>query len=755
MDASYKKYVFTTPRHFRALYFVESDISQEVLTEIFHHNIQVWGGRYNPIVPVKDNKIDDSYLELIKPLDPDMIFYSHKVDVEEIKKQIQLYPGSYEILDERGYPTAGGIDYHYLLNESNRDFMDYHEKLPILNIHGSYQIDFIAKNFYKTNFALLDLHANQERLIRGFDIIPITKKNHKGINKIITEKRPYFKSILSQLKVNTCVFRPKDLITSDRFEMIISDMSSSNDDLFYFWNRQQYIRPNGHLNQILISKQDFKLLIKDPFFEGVLHLFKIDNTIHISSRTISKDELEQLKDDIQQKFKYIRFDAIFHTTFPYEIYDYRYHNDLENEKTKQIFTNGVDLLKLPTPRLTDRIQPKGGYAVDIEVDVDLPGESPANRIKYPYRYHLYNGRINKFHNQSYFVNCNTSVIDFKVQNNFEIFQNRLQHIKGDGNNPKDTSIQYVRYSNAGQKLYALLDLFDNNWFSLTSLIGDKFWIDVFRYKSELNKKQSNIPKGKGIFSYKDLVRERQLLYKKHEKAIETKLKNETSELDVEKMIDWYVNDDFKSYIDYNLQDLLDLGAVFMGIKVKCNTCGSNKWYGLKELQDQLPCKGCNRTVIPRIESTYYYRINEIIINNLLSDVTSNAKDFDGNYVVLKTLDYLKSGSRQGFSYCCPLDYAVKGKWVGDIDILALQDGKFIIGEAKNDAKEFNNTEIESLIWLANNIEPDAVILAHNMGKLTEKKLQTLRAGISSDRCEIITYQVSRPVYMSGGLWGLQ
>lgn len=751
MPYSDRNYVYATPRHFRAVYFIEHNLSSKVLTKIMQRNLTVWGGRYNPIIPVKDNKVDDKYLELIKPLDPDTIFYSSNLDIEEIKNQVNLRPEKFEKMDDRGHPTCGGVDSHFLIDDSIREFMDHSEKLPVLNIQESWNIDLVAKDFYETNFALFDLYAGQSRFISSLDVLEITKGNHAEINKIITEKRPYFKSILSQLKLNTCIFRATDFSIQDRFEMIISDESNPNEDLFYFWNRQQYKSPNTRLGQIIVSKQDLDVLIVDPFFEGVLH--QLNSHIYLTSWTILDDELKQIQSNLQKGYKHIRFEIIRYEYFPFDILDSRYHNELPNEKEKQIIQGKKDLLKIPTPKLTNRFPQEGGFAIDVEIEYDRPGESPAANLKYPNGYYINSGRVNKSNNQTLFVNHKIQSIDFRIPEDFELFRHRLQ-LKGENrNNLEETEIKQLRFSSAGQKLNALIALFNNNWTDMMSFIEDKFWLDVLRHSSDFNKKQSNIPKGKGVFSHKDLINERTLLYTKYRDSIEKKLRIESAELDVDKTIESYIRDDFEWEINDELQSLVDISGVYIGLKVKCERCGSNKWYSLKELSDQLPCKGCNNRVIPQIESPLYYRVNEIITNNLLNDITSNSKDFNGNYIVLSALQYLKMQSQYGFSYCSPLDYRDSKRWAGDIDIIALQDGKLIVGEAKNDAKDFGK-EIKPLSWLANTIEPDAVVLAYNTGKLSQGRIDKLRELILSKDCEIIPLKISQPWYKSGGLWGL-
>lgn len=752
-----RKFVYSTPRHFRAIYFVESDIPGNVLSEIARANLRVWGGRYNPIIPVRNGKVDESYMNLLKVLDPDTVFYSYKVDKDEIRRLHLFNPLTYEKMDERGSPTVGGVNVHYLLDESVRDFM-FEEKLPILNIQGSHNIDLKAKSFYQTNFGLLDLYAGEDKFIRGLDIIQITKANHVEINKIIAERSPYFKSILSQLKINACILRPKDFRLIDWFELIVSNTNIDNEDLFYYWNRQQFIEHNRRLYQLVISKEDLNTLIADPFFGHILEIFSIHNSIHLVSRSIDDDELAIIRDQMQDKFKGVRFEAIKRHTFPYDILDHRFHNQLSSERRKQIFGEEKDLLKLTPPKLSSRLSVSGSLIYDVEVEINVPGQSPESHLKLPVSYPLYRSRINRFHNQSIMAHSETTSVDFAIPDNFEIFQRRILNRRESDESLEETGIYMVRYSSAGQKLYALFELFGNNWSHLMQLIDDKFWLDALRSKSEVKEKKSNIPGSKGILSYQDLLKERRLLYGKYREKLHVKWKRDLAEIDVDKMIESQLDHDMKYDVDRDLQDLTDIGGVFMGMKVKCHTCGSNKWYSLAELRERLPCKGCGKEVIPQIESPYYYKVNEIIVNNLLSDPTSNSKEFDGNYVVLRALNFLKAQSRMGFISCCPLEFAIRQKndvrWISDIDILAIQDGKFIIGEAKSSASEFSNPVIESLIRLAQTIKPDTIMVAYASGDLPLEKIERIKTAIGEIPCELIQYKVEPAFYFSGGLFGM-
>jgi len=46
----------------------------ESLLSLIHINQKCWGGRYNPVVPVKDNIISDRWKEILKYYDSDYVY---------------------------------------------------------------------------------------------------------------------------------------------------------------------------------------------------------------------------------------------------------------------------------------------------------------------------------------------------------------------------------------------------------------------------------------------------------------------------------------------------------------------------------------------------------------------------------------------------------------------------------------------------------------------------------------------------------
>jgi hypothetical protein len=46
----------------------------ELLDELFETNYGLWGGRFNPIVPVSKGEIDEAFWSLLRYVDPDLIY---------------------------------------------------------------------------------------------------------------------------------------------------------------------------------------------------------------------------------------------------------------------------------------------------------------------------------------------------------------------------------------------------------------------------------------------------------------------------------------------------------------------------------------------------------------------------------------------------------------------------------------------------------------------------------------------------------
>jgi hypothetical protein len=62
-------------RHYRLAFFVDPEACPpELLDSLFEANYGLWGGRFNPIIPVHDGEIGEAFWSLLKCVDPDLIY---------------------------------------------------------------------------------------------------------------------------------------------------------------------------------------------------------------------------------------------------------------------------------------------------------------------------------------------------------------------------------------------------------------------------------------------------------------------------------------------------------------------------------------------------------------------------------------------------------------------------------------------------------------------------------------------------------
>ena len=729
-------------------------------------NLHVWGGRYNPIVPVNENSISKEWIDLIKDYDPDFIYYSNKIHVEFLKGLNLFNPKEYIAFDNKDsriyFP---GLNIHNLLHVNVYDRFTT-QKTTLLEYRGKWDMPLLAKKFYQLNLGLTPLYVGEDKWTSKYELISIDEKNSSQINKLIFEHRPYFKTNLSAIHIKSISPNSKNYFDFDKFQWIVYDSRNYLSNLLYFWNRQLYIEPNNRINQVVATIDEMDELLNDPFFEPLVYSLCHNNQAFLVSIGMASGNLEEMRKKMQTKCNNVRVFSESVSLFPFETNGFNFVTSKFIKPSKSLIIGKSDFLRIPTLTFEggDLID-DGPYAIDILIEKDTKDDH--KEIKFPYGTSLHHialkgsTRINKSHRITFFLNREVQVVDFSIPDDLEIIRSVLNYRE------KQTELlqlpmAYIDLSPAGQKLSAFYNLFERDWATIKSFLEEKFWVQLFMYDSSI--KKSPVKSGKGVFSYQDLVKEVTALTEKYRDQIVERLNKRAEQVVdediIKRIIERDIKETFQYYIDSDLSYLIKRGGLFIGMKVSCDMCGSNRWYSLTELSDKIKCKGCNNITMPNLTSKIYYKVSDIIINNLLSDQTKNSKQFDGNYVVLKTLLYLKntyerSGS-SSFLWCGPLGYGTQSKgdnWASDFDIVVILNGELILGEAKSQSKDFTVDEIEHLAWAANNLLPDKIIVACDSGNL-DPIVEKVQEKITNTSCKVISYNASAPWYHFNGLFGL-
>jgi len=741
---------------------VDSTISEKGLRSLMEANLHIWGGRYNPIVPVSENFISKEWLELITHFDPDYIYYSKQVNLSYLESLGLFYPKEYVEFDDDNRPFHfPGLNIHCLIHEHVHNTF-YANKSVLLEYKDNWDMPMPAKDFYQLNLGFKQLFAGENRWTNKVDTIRINRQNVNEINKIVYEQNPYFKSLLSTLHVNSVYMDGRSSWPLQQFEWVVYNKSNFLNDLLYFWNRQLYIQPQNFLSQIISTTGEIEELLQYESIEGLINRLSISNQVFLVSNSVPPSELSEIQQRMQSKCRSTRILTKNMDAFPFEISKTNYIASKHFKSINNLILGKRDFLSLPLPVFENNSKiDDGQYVQEITIERDTKDEH--REVKFPYGTSLYHlvcqdkTRITKSHRIAIYSTREKLGTDLSIPTDIEIIRSVLMH-REKQNNLITYPIGYLSPSNDGQKVSAFFGIFGKDWGIIRQFLEERFWVNLFKYQSEV--KDSAIPPGKGIFSYQDLKSEVARLFEKYLPQITKKLNEGSGEMLSSETITSIVKrekeETFIYYIDDELNYLIRQSALFMGMRVSCGQCGSNKWYSLTELRDKLPCKGCNAEVIPNINSKVYYKLSDTVINNLLSDQTKNGKQYHGNYIVLKTLLFLKNDSRNvgnSFIWSPPLDFSTNNGWSSDLDILAIQNGKLIVGEAKANAIEFTKKVINALIWVGDNLMPDSIIVACEKGNLDEV-VEKIKLGMNNKNCDVISHTTYRPWYHFRGIFGL-
>jgi len=83
----------------------------ELLDKLFEANYNLWGGRYNVLVPVKDGVITESYWKLLSFVDPDVLYSFTDLNAAVVTRlDRELCPTKME--RHREFPTGGSRNYY-------------------------------------------------------------------------------------------------------------------------------------------------------------------------------------------------------------------------------------------------------------------------------------------------------------------------------------------------------------------------------------------------------------------------------------------------------------------------------------------------------------------------------------------------------------------------------------------------------------------------------------------------------------------
>lgn len=689
--------ILSRTRHLRYVYFVDVSYPYDKLVKLLHRNQRYWGGRYNPVILVKNGNIEEGYLEVLKYYDPDIIFYTERVNPEAIKKLRLFNPTGYYHLDEQPQKEdISGVDAWYLISLHDA-------KSNVLMPEDIWKTASPLLDFYRTNFGLeSNRYESDYEITKSYNQIIIKPENFSDLNQIIHREKPVNQANLSKKNLNTSILRSLKDAPYNSFEIVIAKDKTVTTDLFYYWNRQLF-----QCHDIMyVTMEELLILCQDKYFGGILYDRSSEPVIDVVSLSLSKEEVEQIiKDNLTPIAFNRRFQYKAIKQFPFKVTDGNglHQSEYGEQVAVQTLLSQEGLLFIPKLSFTEKVSfyPQK-WAVDIVIKKVAAFFQP--QIKFPlttdtgFIVKQVNGRINTGRDITFFVHnqINTSgVIEIDIPS----FQRLLRQLTNEPvvqGEAKKNKYMTLGLHDSSNKLSAFIKTFHSNFDDIDEYFTDKFWVDIFE---ELCKSEKVA--GDSITFQEIFERCRELFIAAGQPLDERGESYRTEE-------------NLRSGLTVKMEFLCELGIFLQGFKLKCPTCSSSFWYHIKEVDIKIACKGCLENFKLPIEPSFSYKLSDLIKNNIFQTKTQR----DGNLTVIRTLVSLAAkGYHHAFEYSPQVnlyeDYHTKSP-CAEIDIACCAGGSLIIGEAKHNSNEFRankHKSLKSLIEVASAIYPDKVILS--------------------------------------------
>jgi hypothetical protein len=184
-----------------------------------------------------------------------------------------------------------------------------------------------------------------------------------------------------------------------------------------------------------------------------------------------------------------------------------------------------------------------------------------------------------------------------------------------------------------------------------------------------------------------------------------------------------------------LEDLVSLNVLQMGMYVRCPRCRMQLWVRADALRPSDSCAGCGSAVLLLPETKWHYRLNLLVRHCVNSRALAVWQALAGLAHWPNDFFYAPSSELE---FLVPIG----GGHFREIDVLAVTNGKLLLGEVKDGDVE--RSDFEKFVLIAEAIRPDraAIFIQKGVnvgGWFEEFRTRLAPKGISGELFELPTY----------------
>lgn len=782
--------IYTRSRPVRVAFLVDANrLQDEQFDSIVEYTVQRWGGRFAPIIFTDGNNISDDWWSFLVGFDPDVVISLVKLS-DELAERINFSVAPLEVVT----PKEPDPNTRFQIPLSHKEGLRVFPTPENLgSLSGAFPI------IDRPTFVTFETDSSSPPLLKrfllrnfgGYDNTIFTEAKLQQIEDVhrkfnVSDVSSLKNAIVEISKSWHCVYpiqvcstpRNHPVVKSsyekEAFTVVIGD---SWEDIAHFWNHPMTLTESYRtgtseiwLPTVLANEPILQKVFPGWFKKLARYLCEHGRPIHFVSHSLSEDQLREIAEklSLQDQSLSVKFQVFSQPEIPSFMPG---TTSLEPPHGSEFHPAIGERITLATkfPRTKDGAISHGHWMEDVYIQYRSDHISGISGRQFwwqfPKRNHIA---------QRIFEGRHARVTSYRLPSALMYSGDSTQHLRRDHyliiNLPGEHSLFYslvigdISTERISRRIYeaALVDKGPNliGLLKLFSGLSQAYWVFSLKYWREVFTKLSS---GKESTQAENKIGKILDRYQRKEReksdSIETILKEarkwfgKESELiyeDFERIAKDLGEDAEWHSIESHISTFIEANILRVGLKPKCPQCGYYFWYHIDEVRQMNECKGCGqRFALRPKDQKWYFHLNSSVKAGIEQHLIP----------VVLTLGKLLEESKTSFIFSPQLDlYNQKGasedraRRLGDLDIVCIKDGQFIIGEVKESDSLYKPTDFKNMADFAKEIRPDELIFSAlniNKGDSFERKIGEVRSqlekfGIKVRQIHLESHECKRP-----------
>lgn len=757
--------IYVNKRPLRIAFLIEDKPESMVIIDtILAYNRDRWGGRYNPIVITDGRTLTDAWWSLLEAMDPDVV-KSFVTLADDLIASIERRISPYFIQQPDSREQEDGYQRIHLLHDSlsilptplnvRRASWPINESSLVLFETCWKQTDPLVKQFAEWNFGVYSHPI--PALNRALESVPTQSHSLTDVASLA--------GVLTELSTFRAVTYPIQLCSvpnealppvaynsfPQTFEVVIGDTLT---DVAYFWNRPATTPQSdrAHLNQVWLPLG----MAKNPQLASALSLWiqrsadpngSGQGRVRFVSLSLSQKHLQEFVEPLTRELRAFRDVNALQEIQPPKIKEGLSGPPSQDKMDLYRATGTIERLTLREPDVLPGASLDEHWMADLYIEFrperyptivgrQLWWQLPRLNVLASNIFR-HTSRILRTRYPSVLMRTGVPRLDIALLDDLNVLTALASMpsypcLTLDARHEKKLSNRTPYYqawpSDKGRYLSGLLDLY-GGLRQATDYFEKRYWRRMFdlltgrtahtdakQLEEVGNSLRKRIGYNRGKFYEDDRAmtwltkyilniarrlpaQSRDLPFCLFEKHAMQEIEEYNAHHKGEKP--WvFMQDDLKGA----LAGLTARGVLLVGIKARCPSCGYCLWHHIDDVKQTLQCDGCNTSFPLPPEQQWYYRLNSL---------ARVAYAEHGLLPVVLVLGQLLMEARNAFFFSPCLDLFEKDNKdsVGDLDIAAIFDGKFVIGEVKQSRDLFDVSTFAKMEGIARRLLPDTLLFS--------------------------------------------